>query len=202
MQITDKQRKFISAGAILFGLYYVAPWAINTARSVFSHPPPAQAKPSAAHAEPPAPNPVVLDPEEAANAQAAKMSGDWLGSGVLDGGPCRLAIQVRHDPLKPSGYTAYSTTSCNPTYMTMGQDRKQAMETLLKGATPTSVIMSGEPHKGELVFKVDKAIGTPLDGCQWSGLTVSPFGEQIAAVWQATPCKGGQMVLHRVTNVQ
>jgi hypothetical protein len=86
--------------------------------------------------------------------------------------------------------------------MTMGQDRKQAMETLLKGATPTSVIMSGEPHKGELVFKVDKAIGTPLDGCQWSALTISPFGEQIAAVWQATPCKGGQMVLHRVTNVQ
>jgi hypothetical protein len=103
MQITDKQRKFIWAGAILFGLYYVAPWAINTARSVFSHPPPAQAKPSAAHAEPPAPKPVALDPEDAANAQAAKMSGDWLGSGVLDGGPCRLAIQVRHDPLKIGG---------------------------------------------------------------------------------------------------
>ena len=33
---------------------------------------------------PEAPKPVVLDPEEAANAQAAKMLGDWLGSGILE----------------------------------------------------------------------------------------------------------------------
>ena len=202
MQLTDKQRKFAWIGGGLVAIYFAAPWIINTVRNVSTPTQAATAKPSPARIAPPAPKPVVLNPDEAANAQAAKMRGDWLGSGVLDGGPCRLAIQVRQDALKPGGYTAYSTTSCNPTYMTMGQDRKQAMETLLKGSTPTSVIMSGEPQKGELVFKVDKAIGTPLDGCQWTGLTVSPFGGQIAAVWQATPCKGGQMVLHRVTNVQ
>lgn len=33
---------------------------------------------------PEAPKPVVLDPEEAANAQAAKMLGEWLGSGILE----------------------------------------------------------------------------------------------------------------------
>ncbi len=202
MQVTDKQRKLIWAGAIIFSLYYVAPWGINAIRSVLSDPPPVQAKPTPAHIAPPAPKPIVLSPEEAVNAQAVKMQGDWIGSGVLNGGPCRLSIQIHPDPLKPGGYSAYSTTACKPTFMTFGQDRQKAMETMLKGITPTSVILSGEPRKGELVFKVDKTIGVPLDGCVWTGLTVSPFGELIAAEWQAAPCKGGQMTLRRVTNVQ
>ena len=203
MPISDKQRKFIWAGAILFGLYYVTPWAVSTARSAFSHPPPVEAKPTAVHIAPPVPKPVVISPDEAANALAGKMMGDWLGSGVLpERGPCRLTIQIRPDVSKVGGYSAYSTTTCNPTFMTMGQDRKKAMDTLLKAATPTSTIMYGSVQNGDIVFHMGKAIGMPADGCPWTGLTVSHFGELIAAEWQAAPCNGGQMTLHRVTNVQ
>ena len=65
--------------------------------------------------------------------------------------------------------------------------------------TPTSAIMSGAVVNGEIVFHIDKAIGTPLDGCIWTGFTVSPFADQIAAQWQAGTCQGGQMVLNRVS---
>jgi len=94
------------------------------------------------HVAPVIPKPVSIDPDEARNAQAGKVLGDWLGSGVLpERGPCRLSIQIRPDPSKVGGYSAYTTTACNPTFMTMGQDRQKAMDTLLKGATPTSTIM-------------------------------------------------------------
>jgi hypothetical protein len=86
--------------------------------------------------------------------------------------------------------------------MTMGQNKHDAMNTIINGVTPTSTIMSGAVVKGDLVFHVDKAIGIPADGCPWTGVTVSPFGEQVAIEWQAGTCKGGQMILNRVTNVQ
>lgn len=200
MPISDKQRKLIWAGAALFGIFYVAPWAIHNAR-IASSQPVAEAKPSPVQYAPVAPKP-VLTPEEVLNAQVARMAGDWQGSGVLDGGPCRLSLQIRPNLLKPAAFTGYATTACNPTLMTLGQDKQKAMQTILKGATPTSDIMSGEASKGNLIFHVDTAIGTPLDGCPWTGLTVSPFGGQVAVVWTAGTCAGGQMVLNRVTNVQ
>jgi len=201
MPISDNHRKLIWAGATLFGIFYVAPWAIHNARIASSQPPPAEAKPSAAHVAPAEPKPI--DPEQTLKAQAARVAGDWKGSGIIPGrGPCMITLQIHPDPLTPGGYSAFSTTGCHPNYLTLGQDRQKAMDTLLKGATPTSIIMSGTAVKGDLVFHVDKAIGVPPDGCPWTGMTVSPFGEQVASEWQAGTCAGGQMILNRVTNVR
>jgi hypothetical protein len=208
MPITDKQKKqFVWAGAALLGVCYFAPSLVNATRHAFSRPDPVIAKPSPVHvaAAPPPPPPAPVSPEDALNAQAAKMAGDWLGAGILQNrGLCRIGLQIRPVPDKPGNYTGYSTTGCNPSLALLGHaaTRENMAKDTINAMTPTSVIMSGAAKGGEIVFQISEAIGTPPDGCPVSAFKASPFGEQIAVQWQAEPCKGGQLILNRVTNLR
>jgi hypothetical protein len=93
---------------------------------------------------------------------------------------------------------------CNPTLVLLSQRMpEQQMDIeITKSMTPTSSIMSGSVANGEIVFHVDQAIGTPRDGCVVTEFAVAPFADQVAAIWKAGNCAGGQMVLNRVSNLR
>jgi hypothetical protein len=204
MQITDKQRKFAWIGGGLVAIYFAAPWIINTVRNASTPTQAATAKPSAAHIAPlpPAPPPPPISPEDALNAQAAKMLGDWSGGGLIPArGLCKVGLQIKPDPLKPGGYSGYSTTSCNPAFAMVGRSRQEMTQKVLTDITPVSLIMSGAAVKGEIHFQIDKAVGLSAD-CPITGFSATPFGEQVMAQWQAETCQGGQMILNRVTNLR
>jgi hypothetical protein len=144
-----------------------------------------------------------MSPEDALNAQAAKMMGDWSGGGLLPArGLCKVGLQIKPDPLKAGSYSGFSTTSCNPAFAMVGRSRQEMTQKVLADITPVSLIMSGSAVKGEIHFQIDKAVGTPSDGCAITGFSATPFGEQVMAQWQAGTCQGGQMVLNRVTNLR
>jgi hypothetical protein len=154
-------------------------------------------KPSPIHvaAAPPPPPPAPMSPEDELNAQAVKMTGDWLGAGILQNrGLCRIGLQIRPAPDKPGNYTGYSTTSCNPSLALLGHaaTRENMAKDTINAMTPTSVIMTGAAEGGEIVFHISEAIGTPTNSCPMTGFKASPFGEQVAVQWQAEPCKGGR----------
>ena len=204
MQLTDKQRQFAWIGGALVAIYFTAPWIINTVRQASTPTQAAIEKPAAAHVAPlpPAPPPPPISPEDALNAQAAKMMGDWSGGGLIPArGLCKVGLQIKPDPLKPGGYSGYSTTGCNPAFAMVDRSRPEMTRKVLTDITPVSLIMSGSAVKGEIHFQIDKAVGLPPD-CPITGFFATPFGEQVMAQWQAGTCQGGQMILNRVTNLR
>jgi hypothetical protein len=203
MQLTDRHRKIAWIGGTLAAIYFFGPWAINTVRRLSAPAQAAVVKPSPVHIAPlaPPPPPPPINPEDALNAQAAKMIGDWSGGGLIpERGLCKMGLQIKPDPLKAGGYSGYSTTSCNPAFAMAGRSREEMKAKILTDITPVSLIMTGSPVKGEIHFQIDKAVGM-ASGCAISGFTATPFGEQVMAQWQAS-CHGGQMILNRVTNLR
>jgi hypothetical protein len=212
MQITSNQRKLIWIVAAILGLCYFAPSLIQRVQYAVAAEQPEGIKPSPAHIATTPPAPTVPPPStdaaalqaSATAAQFDKLADDWLGSALLPGGLCRLGLQIRKAPDKPENYKGFSTISCNTALKVT--DHPATPENRAKMAiasmTPTSTIMTGTIKNGQIVFAVDQAIGTPPDGCgPITSFTVSPFADQIAAVWQQGDCKSEQMVLNRVTNL-
>jgi hypothetical protein len=210
MQVTDKQRKLIWVGAALIGAYYLIPPIINTVRGASPPPPAVEAKPSPVRAiVPPPPPPSPADPAvlKAAATTAAfdKLAGNWFNAAVLPyHGLCRIGLQIKTVPDKPGTYTGYSTTTCNPYIALTGKPATRANigQANIESMAPTSIIMTGDIENGAIVFRIDRNIGIPPDGCAITGFNVSPFAEQIAAQWQAGTCRGGQMILNRVSNLR
>jgi hypothetical protein len=210
MQITNNQRKLIWVVAAILGLCYFAPSLIQRVQYAVAAEQPEITKPSPAHPQlpppppPPAPDPATLQASATA-AQFDKLADDWLGSALLPGGLCRLGLQIRKAPDTPENYKGFSTISCNTALKVMehpGTPENRA-KNAIASMVQTSTIMTGTIKNGQIVFAVDQAIGIPADGCgPITSFTVSPFADQIAAVWQQGDCKSQQMVLNRVTNLR
>jgi hypothetical protein len=207
MQVTDKQRKLIWAGAAFIAVCYFAPSIITRARQAAAPQEPVMAKPSPVHVAPqlppqPPPDPAAIKAAATA-AEFNKLTGDWSGGATLAQGICRLSLQLRPITDKPGQYSAYSTMQCNPALVLLRErvPKEQRDILIARSMTPTSAILSGTPAGGKLAFQIEEAIGTPWDGCVWKALNISPFADQIAAQWQDS-CRGGQMVLNRVSNVR
>jgi hypothetical protein len=209
MQVTDKQRKFIWAGAALIGICYFAPSIITKVRQAAAPQEPVITKPSPTRLAPlpppqPAPDPAAIK-EAATVAELNKLAGNWFNAAVLPyHGLCRIGLQIRAVPDKPGTYTGYSTTSCNPYIALTGKPatKENMAQQAIGSMVPTSVIMTGDVENGQIVFHVDRNIGTPPDGCAVTGFSVASFAEKIAVQWQAGTCQGGQMILNRVASLQ
>ena len=63
--------------------------------------------------------------------------------------------------------------------------------------------MTGTPTGEGITFTVDSIIGTPYDGCNLTGMTITDFGQgQVQAQWQSqsspqTPCPDNRMLLRK-----
>jgi hypothetical protein len=205
MPITDKQRKMIWTGAILFCLYYFVPALVSAGRHAFTAEQPAITKPSPAHVAVSPPMDAATQQAVASAAQFDKLAGDWTNSVMLPNrGLCKLALQLRTVPGKPGSYNGYSTTSCMLSLALLGHSatRENMAKDSINSMTPTSTIMTGTVTGGQIVFHIDQAIGTPPEGCTpMESFRASPFADQVAVEWRAGACSG-QMVLNRVTNLR
>jgi hypothetical protein len=69
---------------------------------------------------------------------------------------------------------------------------------MIRNSTPSSVIMTGAPQPAGINFTVDQAIGTEMNGCTLSALSITDFGNgQVAAQWQEGTCAPGRMMLFK-----
>lgn len=128
---------------------------------------------------------------------ASPLSGIWNGNQTQRNGElCSLTLELRD---KPEGLMAgYANMTCRPIVRRVGAPMPNANDIILKAMTPMAAILSGRLENGAIAFHVDKAIGTPVDGCPFSALTVTPFGtQQIAVEWQRGSCDSGQMTMTR-----
>jgi hypothetical protein len=48
---------------------------------------------------------------------------------------------------------------------------------MIASASPTSVIMTGTPQENGISFTADQAIGTEINGCSLSTLSIVEFGQ-------------------------
>jgi hypothetical protein len=131
------------------------------------------------------------------SAPASPLAGIWNGNQTQHTGElCSLTLELRD---KPGGMMAgYANMTCRPIVRRAGVPMPNANDIILKALTPMAAILSARVQDGPIAFHVDKAIGTPVDGCPFSALTVTPFGsQQIAVEWQRGNCDSGQMTMTR-----
>jgi len=210
MKLTDKQKKIIWIAAMALAAIYFAPRMTFAVRqAIVAHaqhaaltPPTAATKtaaPAAAASQPPmaaaAPDVPPDDP------RFLRLVGNWLGGGLLpDRGFCRLALELRRSKDKPGYYTGYSTLTCGPLLPSHRKSAQQnSADNFINQMSPVSTILTGSVVDGSIRFHVDHAIGAAPDGCQVTGFTVTPFGDdQIAAIWQSGTCPERNMILQRM----
>jgi hypothetical protein len=69
---------------------------------------------------------------------------------------------------------------------------------VLKNHSPIATVMTGSLSQDDLVFQVDRNIGTSTAQCPITSYAVSPFGAAAVVIqWRAVGCADGQMVLVR-----
>jgi hypothetical protein len=72
------------------------------------------------------------------------------------------------------------------------------MNNFLNHMNPDAAILTGTVEKGEIHFKADKTIGTDINNCAVTELTITPFGASaVAAEWQEGSCTGGSLMMQR-----
>jgi hypothetical protein len=205
MTLTDKQKKglWIVAGALVL-IHFFLPGIVNTVRLAFTHNAPAVLqKPSPAvlmPVSPPAPPPPP--PEVVA---ATKYGGVWLGETITpDMNRCTLKLEIRLSDDMLKKLKGYVSKSCVPLQALehRGPLTNGIVKNMLANAAPSTVIMTGTPEDTGIRFTTDQAIGTEMDGCSLSTLSITEFGQgQVAALWQETKpqgtCPAGKMMLKK-----
>lgn len=192
--LTEKQKKtiWIAVGALAF-LHFFLPRILSM---FHSHPQQqVQAKPSPLRLAPPPPPPP--SPEVAA---AIKYGGVWLGETITpDENKCSLKLEIRLDDELPKKLKGYASKSCVPLQgIARGPITRGTLSSMIRNSTPSSVIMTGTPQPTGISFTVDQAIGTEMNGCTLSALSITDFGNgQVAAQWQEGTCTPGRMMLFK-----
>ncbi|HTV53591.1 MAG TPA: hypothetical protein VMI06_01610 [Terriglobia bacterium] len=198
-QLTDKQKKaiWIVAGVLLFA-HFILPRVIN----LFHDSHPAQAKPSAAHLAP-VPPPPALSPEEVA---ANKYGGIWQGNELMpDQDRCAIKIEIRLSDDLPRRLKGFESKTCMPVQPLFGgKGARGRVADVIRETAPVSAVLTGTSTSDGIRFTVDSLIGTPYDGCNLTGMTLTAFGQgKMQAQWQSqsspqTPCPDNRMLLSKV----
>lgn len=204
MQITRKQRNVIWCCVVLLvGVYYAPDIARTLQRVRFQQAMAQEAKKQAMHPTPqpipqPQPRPAFVingvDPnDKAAIEQFKKLTGKWVGAGVIeDRGVCHVGLEMKFDKEHPGDYSGFTIIACS-TQLAMLKHRpggdlaKEASNAMI----PTDLIMRGAVKDATIRFAVQSVIG-PSPDCKLTDLQVTPFGtERIAVQWQGQKLTGG-----------
>jgi hypothetical protein len=202
--LTDKQKKYAWIAAAILAVIHFAPGMLMQVRHAFSPPAviqkPSPARPAAQQAPPPAP-PV---PEIVA---ATRYGGVWMGDSITpppDIDRCSMKLEIRLSDDLPKKLKGYVSKSCVPLQglQHRGPLPNGVVQNMIDQSAPASVIMTGTPEETGISFTTDQAIGTEINGCSLSALSITEFGQgQVAAEWQETkehaPCPPGKMMLRK-----
>ena len=187
----DKKKRTILliCAAIFIGSYIARSFIITAQRMAYARqqanrPKP---KPKPAAAENPSGSPVPVDPP------LVNLSGVWEAHGqVPSRGMCDLRLELKqNDPAHYSGFSRFSCIS-----LAIPKNANVIANMLPLG--PDAAILTGAVEKGAIHFHADKTIGTDINGCAVTDLTVTPFGASaVAAEWQEGACAGGNLLMTR-----
>lgn len=204
MPLTDKQKTYVNIAIIAVLLLYVAPRVISfyqhykaAQRAAYAT---AHAKPSPAIPMPPK-NAAPISPASPPPLPFLIATGRYEGAGLDKARQCKIDLEVRAG--ENGTYTGYVTMTCfEPPHITAGKPayKQNPILEAARQMTPASAIMTGTAKNGDLVFAVDKSIGTLGDGCPVTGtFTVSTFGTgKVLVQWQEGACGSGQLLLQHV----
>jgi hypothetical protein len=202
--LTEQQKKYLWIAAGVLAVIHFAPDILMRARSAFSPPPviqkPSPVRPALQQAPPPAPP----APEIVA---ATRYGGVWTGDAITpppDMDRCSMKLEIRLSDDLPKKLKGYVSKSCVPLQglAHRGPISNGAVQNMIDQSAPASVIMTGTPAETGISFTTDQAIGTEMNGCSLSALSITEFGQgQVAASWQETKqegtCKPGKMMLRK-----
>jgi hypothetical protein len=188
--MTKRNRNILLiCAAIFIGSYIARSFIITAQRMAYarqqaSRPKP---KPKPAVTETPSASPIPVDPP------FVNLSGVWEAHGqVPSRGVCDLRLELKqNDPAHYSGFSRFSCISLAP-------PKEFNAATMLPHTNPDAAILTGAVEKGAIHFHADKTIGTDINGCAITDLTVTPFGASaVAAEWQEGTCAGGNLLMTR-----
>jgi hypothetical protein len=186
-----KRRNILLICAAIFLVSYIARSFIVTAlnmaysqhqanrqRQVAGPKPAVSAAPAPDPAEPPLTN----------------LSGVWESHGqVPSRGVCDLRLELKqNDPAHYAGFSRFSCISLAP------PKDANVLANMLPHMNPDAAILTGTVEKGSIHFRADKTVGTDINGCAVTELTVTPFGASgVAAEWKEGTCQGGNLLMAR-----
>jgi len=210
MKLTEKQKKLLWIAVAVFAVIHFFPRAAYLARQAVQAHQQGPQKPPAGH--PAGPSPSLIPPGSPIaefDPQFVKFRGDWMGTGMIPNrGICRMGFELRlnQEPDKHNWFLGYSRLSCGPSLPFNGKPMNQQShtESVLNQLTPVNTILDGQPKDGSVHFAVREQIGQPVgENCPITGMTITPFGEQIAIAWQQSGgCLGGNLLMQRVQRAQ
>jgi hypothetical protein len=186
--------------AIVIGSYIARSFVTSYQRMVYARQQMIQRQ--AIQQQKPEPAAPVKDTAESTLAKEAEamgnLSGVWEGRGPTPSrGICNLRVELKQGD--PGHYTGYSRFSCIPVQSMLGAPKgANTMANLMTSMNPDAAILTGIVEKGAIQLHTDKTIGTDINGCAVSELTLTPFGASAtAAEWKEGTCQGGSLMLQR-----
>jgi hypothetical protein len=202
MKLTDTQKKWawIAAAvlvAVHFGPRYLT-MILPAHEQVVAKPSPLRPAPIAP-AVPPQPAPA---PTTVSGLDPTQYLGVWVGSALMPDAAqetCKIRLELARNASDPQKLTGYESKSCIPTPILQGGGvRKESIPQLIRETRPIEAVLTGSVKDGEIVFQVDKTIGTPATGSCGAlrSFSLIPFGrEGLTAQWQEGQCQANEMNL-------
>jgi hypothetical protein len=185
----DKKKRTILliCAAIFIGSYIARSFVIAYLRMSYARQQASRPKPKPKPPDTPTVAPVPVDPP------LVNLSGVWEAHGqVPSRGMCDLRLELKQSD--PAHYSAFSRFSC----ISLVPPKEVNAATMLPHMNPDAAILTGAVEKGSIHFHADKTIGTDINGCAVTELTVTPFGASaVAAEWQEGTCQGGNLLMTR-----
>jgi hypothetical protein len=200
MPLNDKQKTYLRIGIAGLVFFYIAPRIIGMYEQ---HQAMQRAAFAAAHAKPSPAIPMHKDvaPNTPLPIPFLIATGKYEGVGIEKTRQCKIDLEVRAG--ENGTFMGYVTMVCfEPPHVIPGKPayKQNPILEAARQMTPASAIMTGAAKNGDLVFAVDKSIGTLGDGFPVTGtFTVSTFGTgKVLVQWQEGTCGGGQLLLQHV----
>jgi len=200
--MNPKTKKLLLIGvAIVIGSYVARSFVTSYQRMVYARQQmiQRQAIQQQQKAERAAPANDTAEAKLAKEAEAfGNLSGVWEGRGPTPSrGICNLRLELKQGD--PGHYTGYSRFSCIPVQSMLGAPKDaNTMASLMTNMTPDAAILTGTVEKGTIHLHTDKTIGTDINGCSVSELSLTPFGASaIAGEWKEGTCQGGSLMMQR-----
>jgi hypothetical protein len=134
------------------------------------------------------------------NMALAGRAGRWQGQSMIAGrGNCTFKLDMIQSEPNINAFEAQTSLACAPILAEQaGKPAPEVMGLILGGLSPTSAGFTGAIVGNEFEFKPDMIVDAAGDGCVMREMKISPFGRgKVAAGWNDSPCKGGQMILTR-----
>jgi hypothetical protein len=105
---------------------------------------------------------------------------------------CKIRLELARNATDPQKLTGYESKSCVPTPILQGgRVTRESIPQLIRDTRPIEAVLTGSVQNGDIVFQVDKTIGTPPTGS--CGALQIVFTDAVRKRGTDGPVAGGPM---------